>query len=65
MKNKFIPVNNDFDKAIAFANTFDTNNIRDIHHIKQPDTFINPLSVAKALQDEGWEIQGVAEQRNK
>tara|TARA_R110000744_G_scaffold254459_2_gene370019 strand:+ start:824 stop:1579 length:756 start_codon:yes stop_codon:yes gene_type:complete len=65
MKNKFIPVNNDFDKAIAFANTFDTNNIRDIHHMNPPNTFINPLSVAEALQGEGWELQGVAEQRNK
>ena len=65
MKNKFIPVNNDFDKAIAFANTFDTNNIRDIHRMNPPNTFINPLSVAEALQGEGWELQGVAEQRNK
>jgi hypothetical protein len=65
MKNKFIPVNNDLDKAIAFANTFDTNNIRDIHRMNPPNTFINPLSVAELLQNEGWELQGVAEQRNK
>jgi hypothetical protein len=65
MKNKFIPVNNDFNKAIAFANTLDSNNVRDMYRIKQPDTFINPLSVAEILRGEGWELQGVAEQRNK
>jgi hypothetical protein len=36
MKEKFIPVNNNIDKAIAFANTLDSNNIRNIQKIKQP-----------------------------
>jgi len=65
MRNKFIPVDNDLKKAIAFANTLDNNNIRNVQRIKQKEFYIPTLDVITKLQDEGWKISGVAEQRGK
>lgn len=65
MKNKFIPVDNDLNKAIAFANTLDNNNIRNVQRIKQKEFYIPTLDVVTKLQDEGWKLSGVAEQRGK
>jgi hypothetical protein len=63
MKNKFIQVDNDLNKAIAFANTLDNNNIRNVQHIKQKEFYIPTLDLVTKLQDEGWRLSGVAEQR--
>jgi hypothetical protein len=65
MKNKFMQVNNDLNKAIAFANTLDNNNIRNVQRIKQKEFYIPTLDVVTKLQDEGWQLSGVAEQRGK
>jgi hypothetical protein len=65
MKNKFIPVDNDLNKAIAFANTLDNNNIRNVQRIKQKEFYIPTLDVITKLQGEGWRVSGVAEQRGK
>ena len=65
MRPKFIPVNNNIDKAIAFANTLDSNNIRNIQKIQTPQHYIETLDVVKILQNEGWELSGVDEYRNK
>jgi hypothetical protein len=65
MRNKFIPVDNDLNKAIAFANTLDNNNVRNVQRIKQKEFYIPTLDVVTKLQDEGWKISGVAEQRGK
>jgi hypothetical protein len=65
MKNKFIPVNNDLNKAIAFATTLDNNNILNVQRIKQKEFYIPTLDVVTKLQNEGWHINGVAEQRSK
>jgi len=65
MRNKFIPVDNDLNKAIAFANTLDNNNIQNVQRIKQKEFYIPTLDVVTKLQDEGWRISGVAEQRGK
>ena len=65
MKNKFIPVDNDLNKAIAFANTLDNNNIRNVQRIKQKEFYIPTLDVVTKLQDEGWRLSGVAEHRSK
>jgi len=65
MRNKFIPVDNDLNKAIAFANTLDNNNIRNVQRIKQKEFYIPTLDVVTKLQDEGWKLSGVAEQRGK
>jgi hypothetical protein len=65
MRNKFIPVDNDLNKAIAFANTLDNNNIRNVQRIKQKEFYIPTLDVITKLQDEGWQLSGVAEQRGK
>ena len=65
MRNKFIPVDNDLNKAIAFANTLDNNNIRNVQRIKQKEFYIPTLDVVTKLQNEGWKISGVAEQRGK
>jgi hypothetical protein len=64
MKAKYIPVNNNLDKAIAFANTLDSNNIKNIQKLKQPQHYIETLDVVKILQNEGWELSGVDEFRN-
>ena len=65
MKNKFIPVDNDLNKAIAFANTLDNNNIRNVQRIKQKEFYIPTLDLVTKLQDEGWRLSGVAEHRSK
>lgn len=65
MKNKFIPVDNNINKAIAFANTLDNNNIRNVQRIKQKEFYIPTLDVVTKLQNEGWQLSGVAEQRGK
>ena len=63
MKYKFIPVDNNINKAIAFANTLDSNNIKNVQRIKQKPFYIETLDVVKQLQNEGWQLKGVAEQR--
>jgi len=65
MKYKFIPVDDNLDKAIAFANTLDSNNIRNIQKIKQKPFYIETIDVVQKLQNEGWRLEGVAESRNK
>jgi hypothetical protein len=65
MKYKFIPVDNNINKAIAFANTFDVNNIKNVQKIKQKPFYIETLDAIKMLQNEGWQLKGVAEQRGK
>ena len=65
MKNKFIQVDNDLTKAIAFANTLDNNNIINVQKIKQKEFYIPTLDLVTKLQDEGWQLKGVAEHRSK
>ena len=65
MNYKFIPVNNDLNKAKAFANTLDPDYIRRVQRIKQKDFYIPTIDVVQKLQNEGWLINGVDEQRNK
>jgi hypothetical protein len=65
MQYKFIPVNNDLNKAKAFANTLDPDYIRRVQRIKQKDFYIPTIDVVQKLQNEGWMINGVDEQRNK
>jgi hypothetical protein len=64
MKYKFIPVNNDLDKAVAFANSLDNNFVTSQQKIKQKSTYINPLEIVKILQEDGWKLKGVDEHRN-
>jgi len=63
MKYKFIPVDNDLNKAIAFANSLDQNNVINVQKIKQKEFYIETLDVVKMLQNEGFQLKGVAEQR--
>ena len=65
MKYKFIPVDNNIDKAIAFANSLDVNNIRNVQKIKTKEFYIPTLDVITKLQHEGWQLKGVDEQRGK
>jgi hypothetical protein len=65
MKYKFISVNNDLNKAIAFANTLDSNYIKDTQRIKQKEFYIPTIDVVQKLQNNGWLINGVDEQLDK
>jgi hypothetical protein len=65
MKYKFIPVDNNINKAIAFANSLDVNNIRNVQKIKMKEFYIPTLDVVTKLQNEGWHIKGVDERRGK
>lgn len=65
MKYKFIPVDNDINKAIAFANSLDINNLRNVQKIKTKEFYIPTLDVITKLQHEGWQLKGVDEQRGK
>lgn len=64
-KTSFIPVQNDLNKAIAFANSLDNNNITQRLKIKQSDNYIQTIDVVKSLQKEGWRINGVGEDRGR
>ena len=64
MKNSFIPVNNNINKAIAFAPSL-TKEFRDKNRIVQKPHYIETLDIIEGLQDQGWQIQGVCEQREK
>ena len=61
MNYKFIPVNNNLDKARAFANSLDNNFITNVQKIKQKEFYIPTLDVVQKLQNEGWELKGVDE----
>jgi hypothetical protein len=65
MKNKFIPVNNDLNKAVAFANSLDQNFLRNVQNVKQKEFYIPTLDVVEKFQNEGWQIKGVNEKRGK
>jgi hypothetical protein len=65
MKYKFIPVDNNLNKAIAFATTLDSNNVKNVQRIKQKSYYIETLDVVKMLQNEGFRLKGVSEQRGK
>lgn len=65
MNYKFIPVDNNINKAIAFANSLDSNNIKNVQRIKQKPFYIETLDAVKMLQNEGWLLKGVAEHRGK
>lgn len=62
---KFIPVDNNINKAVAFANTLAVSNIRNVQRIKTKEFYIPTLEVVEKLQDEGWQLSGVNEQRGK
>lgn len=64
MKYKFIPVDNDINKAIAFANTLDSNNIQNVQRIKLKPFYIPTKTAIEMLQKNGWAIKGVAEHRS-
>ena len=64
-RTSFIPVQNDLNKAIAFANSLDNNNITQRLKIKQVDNYIQTVDVIKLLQTEGWKIRGVGEDRGR
>jgi hypothetical protein len=65
MKHKFIPVNNDLNKAVAFAHTLDPNYIKNNQRMKQKEFYIPTIDVIQKLQKEGWLINGVDEHLNK
>ncbi len=65
MKMKFIPINNDINKAIAFANTLDNNFVIKNQLINQKPFYIPTLDVINQLKGEGWIINGVSEERNR
>jgi hypothetical protein len=65
MHYKFIPVNNDLNKAVAFAHTLDPNYIKNNQRMKQKEFYIPTIDVVQKLQKEGWLINGVDEQLNK
>lgn len=63
MKNGFIPVNS-LQKAIAFAPTLDANYRRKTQLIKTKPNYLETLEIVKALNSEGWQVEGVAETRS-
>ena len=64
MKNRFIPVNNNIDKTIAFAPSLDQKFIKS-NDIKQTPIYIQTIDIVENLQNQGWKINGVCEQRSK
>ena len=52
MKYKFIPVDNDINKAIAFANTLDSNNIKNIDTFGRHSSYIHQYEKIKHKKKE-------------
>lgn len=66
MRNKtFIPVNNDIDKAIAFANSLSQDYLKTVQKIEQKQFYVPSIEVVSNLQKDGWEINGVYEHRGR
>lgn len=61
---KFIPLDNNIDKLIAFVPSLDKN-WRDNQLIKSKPYQIETLDVVKHFQDEGWNIKGSYQTRKK
>jgi hypothetical protein len=64
-KKTFIPVNNNIDKAIAFANSLLQDYLTTVQKLEQKQFYIPSLEVVSNLQNDGWEINGVYEHRGK
>jgi len=64
-KKTFIPVNNNIDKAIAFANSLSQDYLTYVQYLEQKQFYIPSLEVVSNLQNDGWEINGVYEHRGK
>jgi len=59
MNYKFIPVNNDLNKAVAFANSLDQNYLKNVQKTKQKTFYVPTMDILESLQKEGWYIKGV------
>jgi argonaute-like protein implicated in RNA metabolism and viral defense len=64
MNYKFYSVGNDLKKATAFANSLDSDFIRQVQRQSQSDNYVNSLDAVRELQKEGWELQGVKENKH-
>lgn len=65
MRNKFIQVSDNVNKAIAFANTLELENINKTQRIKTPEFYVPTIEAINGLRKEGWKLEGVWEERNK
>jgi len=65
MRNKFIQVNDNVNKAIAFANTLELENIQKTQRIKTPEFYVPTIEAIEGLRKDGWRLEGVWEERNK
>jgi hypothetical protein len=66
MKNKmnsYIPVDNNLKKAIAFAPSLERDYFRRTRMV-EPKDFIEPIHTLETLQEGGWRIEGVSEDKN-
>ena len=62
---RYIPVENDINKALAFANSLDPKFNTQVQKLNQKPNYINTIEVVENLQNEGWKIYGVDELREK
>lgn len=65
MQYKFYSVGNDLKKATAFANSLDNDFVKRVQRQSQCDNYVNSLDAVRVLQKEGWELQGVMEQKDR
>ena len=65
MRNKFIQVNDNVNKAVAFANTLELENINRTQRIKTPEFYVPTIEAIEGLRKDGWKLEGVWEERNK
>jgi len=65
MKNSYIPVNNNIDKALAFAPTLSESFRKTNQRITTKPKYIETIDTIENLMKKGWNIDGVCENRNK
>lgn len=65
MQYKFYSVGNDLKRATAFANSLDSDFIRQVQRQSQKEGYVDTLDAVRSLQKEGWQLHGVQEQKDR
>lgn len=63
-KQNFVPLNNNLDKALAFAPSLREDFHKDFK-VKRPQNMVDSLEAVKKLQAEGWVLDGITEDKNE
>lgn len=64
MNQRFIPLNNSIDKAIAFAPSLGKDFHKD-YKVIRPKNYVDSIGAVEKLQNQGWFLEGITEEYNQ